>query len=137
MTPKRVMISADHGLAIVYFLQSDLVPTLLDAGVEVILLTDDSLKEQITQRFGRPGLTIEGLRLQQARSYFLKKDPSIQWWLDFLRRAGASNGINLEAVDSFIRQVEAEAHPRRRRLFPLMKVLVQAMRRSKPLRRWL
>jgi hypothetical protein len=38
---KRIFISADHGMAIIYFLQSDLVPTLLDAGVEVVVLTDD------------------------------------------------------------------------------------------------
>ena len=59
---KRVFISADHGLAIVYFLQSDVVPTLLDAGAEVVLLTDDGLKEQIDETFGSPGLIVEGLR---------------------------------------------------------------------------
>ncbi len=30
---KRIFISADHGMAIIYFLQSDVVPTLLNAGV--------------------------------------------------------------------------------------------------------
>jgi hypothetical protein len=134
-SPKRVFISADHGLAIVYFLQSDVVPTLLDAGVEVILLTDDALQEQIHQRFGRPGLVIEGLRLKQAREYFQRERNSIQWWLDFLRRAGASNQINLQAVDSYIHQVEAEAHPRRRRLFPLMKSAVWGLRNSRLARR--
>ena len=63
---KRVFISADHGLAIVYFLQSDVVSTLIDAGLEVVLLTDDGLKEKITQRFGQPGLVVEGLRFAQA-----------------------------------------------------------------------
>ena len=135
MTPKRVFISADHGLAIVYFLQSDVVPTLLDAGVEVIVLTDDALKEQIQERFGRPGLVIEGLRLKQAREYFQHEQNTIQWWLDFLRRAGASKRINLQAVDSYIHQVEAEAHPRRRQLFPLMKGVVWGMRRSRIARR--
>jgi hypothetical protein len=135
MTPKRVFISADHGLAIVYFLQSDVVPSLLEAGVEVILLTDDALREQINQRFGRPGLVIEGLRLKQARAYFQHERNSIQWWLDFLRRAGASNQINLQAVDSYIHQVEAEAHPRRRRLFPLMRGVVWGLHRSRLARR--
>ncbi len=44
---KRIFISADHGLAVVYFLQSDLLSTLLDAGVEVVLLTDDALVERV------------------------------------------------------------------------------------------
>jgi hypothetical protein len=116
-----VFISADHGLAIVYFLQSDVIPSLTEAGVEVVLLTDDPLQEKIKQEYGRPGLVVEGLRLKQARRYFQSERNSTQWWLDFLRRAGASNRINLEAVDSYIHQVEAEAHPRRKALFPLMK----------------
>jgi hypothetical protein len=63
---KRIFISADHGMAIIYFLQSDVVPTLLaarspqgDAGVEVVLLTDDDTKDKISQRFARPGLAFE------------------------------------------------------------------------------
>ena len=70
MSQKRIFISADHGLAIVYFLQSDVLPTLLDGGAEVVLLTDDGLKEQISQRFGQPGLIVEGLRLKEARKYY-------------------------------------------------------------------
>lgn len=128
---KRVFISADHGLAIVYFLQSDIVPTLIESDVEVFLLTDDAIRDQIEQRFGRPGLVIEGLRLIQAHTYFQKVDNSTQWWLDFLRRAGASNRINLQAVDSHINQVEAEAHTRRKKLFPLMKGVVWILRHSR------
>ena len=120
MTQTRVFISADHGLAIVYFLQSDVVPTLLQAGVEVVLLTDDGLKEQITRRFGQPGLTIEGLRLKQARAVFREQvNPTAQWWLHFLRRMGGSNRINVEALmDGHMRQMAGEASPRRRMLLP-------------------
>jgi CDP-glycerol glycerophosphotransferase (TagB/SpsB family) len=128
---RRIFISADHGLAIVYFLQSEVVSTLLDAGVEVVLLTDDALVEQIQAKFGQPGLTIEGLRLAQAQKYFNSVSPFWQWWLDFLRRAGASNRINLEAVDSYIHQVQAEAGSRRKIFFPLMKVVVAVLRRTK------
>jgi hypothetical protein len=135
MGSRRVFISADHGLAVVYFLQSDVVTSLLEAGVEVVLLTDDGLCERIQGSFGKPGLLIEGLRLKQARKYFQAEHNSIQWWLDFLRRAGAANRINLEAVDSYVRQVQGEAHPRRRILFPLMEGMVAAMRHSKQIRR--
>lgn len=130
MSAKRVFISADHGLAIVCFLQSDVVDELIENGVEVILLTDDAILDRIRERFGKPGLLIEGLRLPQARQYFQRERSSVQWWLDFLRRAGASNRINLEAVNAFVRQVQAEAHPRRRMLFPLMKGVVGLLRRS-------
>ena len=132
---KRVFISADHGLAIIYFLQSDVLTTLLDAGIEVILLTDDTLQEQVRERFGRPGLIIEGLRLGEARKYEREVHPSQQWWLQFMRRAGASRRINLEAVDGFINQVEGEARGKRRALFPLMKIVVEVLRRSTLARR--
>lgn len=83
MNSKRVFISADHGLAVVYFLQTDVLPTLLKAGIEVVLLTDDGLKEQIIARFGQPGLSVEGLRLDKARQYFETKDHSMQYWMHF------------------------------------------------------
>ena len=63
---KRIFISADHGMAIIYFLQSDVVTTLLAAGVEIVLLTDDETKDRIAARFAKPGLIFEGLRLKQA-----------------------------------------------------------------------
>ncbi|MCW5875559.1 MAG: hypothetical protein KIS85_01635 [Anaerolineales bacterium] len=135
MAKSRIFISADHGLAVVYFLQSDVLSTLLEAGVEVVLLTDDGLVEQINRRFGRPGLIIEGLRLAQAEAYFKTVSPFWQWWLDFLRRAGASRRINLEAVESYIQQVRAEAGPRRKRLFRFMQLAVAALRSWRPARR--
>jgi CDP-glycerol glycerophosphotransferase (TagB/SpsB family) len=136
MKSRRVFISADHGLAIVYFLQSDVVSTLLDAGIEVILLTDDGLIELIKKRFGRSGLTVEGLRLPEAHRYAESVKPSNQWWLQFLRRVGASGRINVEALTSHIRQVDAEAEGKRRLLMPFMKMFVCLMRRSKSARNW-
>lgn len=137
MSSKRVFISADHGLAIVYFLQSDVVSTLLDQGIEVILLTDDALKEQVSKWFQRPGLTIEGLRLAQARAYEKTHKPDEQWWLNFLRRVGSSNRINTEAMDSYIRQVAAEEPNRRRIWMPLAHLAIASLRRSARTRRML
>ena len=105
---KRVIISADHGMAIIYFLQSDVVPTLLEAGVEVVVLTDDETKSQISNRFARPGLTIEGLRLKEANKYASTFHPRIQWLLAYLRRVGGSWRINTEAMDSHIWEVWVE-----------------------------
>ena len=106
--PNRIFISADHGMAIIYFLQSDVVSTLIDAGVEVILLTDDDIQSQIASRFGRPGLIVEGLRLKRANDYARKVRPRWQWLLSYLRRVGGSRRINTEAMDSHIWEVWAE-----------------------------
>ena len=131
MTAKRIFIIADHGLAIFYFLQSDVLTIILDQGVEVILLTDDNSVEPIQQRFNSPGLTIKGLHLDKVKDYVANNDPMVQWWLDFLRRAGAASGTNLAVVESYIQQVKSEAHSRRRLLFPIMELLVQVLRRSR------
>ena len=95
-------------MAIIYFLQSDVVSTLIDAGVEVIFLTDDEIQSQIASRFGRPGLIVEGLRLNQANDYARKVRPRWQWLLAYLRRVGGSRRINTEAMDSHIWEVWAE-----------------------------
>jgi CDP-glycerol glycerophosphotransferase (TagB/SpsB family) len=105
---KRIFISADHGMAIIYFLQSDVVLTLLDAGVEIVVLTDDETKEKISQRFARAGLTFEGLRLKQANDYAKKVSPRLQSLLIYLRRVGGSRRINTEAMDSHIWEVWGE-----------------------------
>lgn len=106
---KRVFISADHGMAIIYFLQSDVIPTLLNAGVEVILLTDDEIKDRLAEKFSRPGLTFEGLRLKQAQTYAQTVQPRLQWLLSsYLRRVGGSWRINTEAQDSHIWEVWQE-----------------------------
>ncbi len=135
MPSQRIFICADHGLAAIYFLQSDVISAIIASGVEVVLLTDDALKDQIKQRFGSPGLIVEGLRLEQARAFERTVSPSAQWWLHFLRRAGASNRINLEAVRGFVSQVEDEAHAKRKALFPLMKIVIAILRNSRLARR--
>jgi hypothetical protein len=129
--PRRIFISADHGLAIVYFLQSDVVPTLLEAGIEVILLTDDALTSQIQDRFGRPGLIIEGLHLDQANTYAKRVDPEIQWWLQTLRRVGSSNRINTQAMDSYIDQIAVEEGWKRRLFMPAGRGIISLLRRSR------
>ncbi len=105
---KKIFISADHGMAIIYFLQSDVVPALLEAGVEIVVLTDDGTKEKIAQRFALPGLTFEGLRLKEANAYAAKFRPRLQWLLAYLRRVGGSWRINTEAMDSHIWEVWVE-----------------------------
>ena len=131
---KRVFISADHGLSVVYFLQTDVLPTLLASGVEVVLLTDDGLKEQISAKFKQPGLTVEGLRLDKARKYFESQRHSTQYWLHFLRWMGGSNRINVEAMNGHLRQMQVEGSPRARQVLPLIRALIWLLRRSRAAR---
>jgi hypothetical protein len=134
LTPsKRVYISADHGLAVIYFLQSDVVPTLVRNGIEVLVLTDDGLRGQMLERFGGPGISVEGLRLEAAHNYSLRRQ-DMQWWLAFLRRVGGSRRINTAAMDSYIRQTFTEEPPRRLALMPLAWLTIATLRRSRAAR---
>ncbi len=137
MASKRIFVSADHGMAIVYFLQSDVIPSIIEAGIEVVLLTDDALCEKIKERFGRPGLIVEGLRLDAARKYAQEEHPEVQWWLGFFRRVGASRRINTEAMDSYIDQVAVEEGNRRRILMPFAWSLIALLRRFRVVRQFL
>ena len=128
MDNKTVFISADHGLAIVYFLQTDVYKSLQEGGAKIILLTDDSLIEQLNQRFGDKGVTFEGMRLAQVREYE-NVSARLQWWLAFLRRVGGSNKINTTAMDSYVDQVTIEVQPWQLPFLPLARGLVWLLRR--------
>ena len=129
MGSKTVFITVDHGLAIVYFLQTDVFKSLQDGGAEIVLLTDDSLVERITQRFEDTGVMIEGMRLAQVREYE-RVSSDLQWWLGFLRRVGGSNRINTTAMDSYVSQVLIEASPRQVPVLPFAWLFLTLLRRS-------
>ena len=100
---KTILISADHGLAIVYFLQTDVVKTLLDKGFRVVVLTDDGVTEKMREKFQLPDLFFEGLRLKEAKAYFDRVDHTRQYWLHFLRWMGGSDHVNTNAIDSHMK----------------------------------
>ncbi|HSM26143.1 MAG TPA: hypothetical protein VK856_14860 [Anaerolineaceae bacterium] len=137
MFSKSIFIVADHGLAIVYFLQSDVVKTLLSKGIEIVFITDDALVDQIEKKFGEPGIKFEGLRINQAKKYSEQEKPTLQYWLHHLRRFGASKKINTAALDSQIPQVEFEAKGKRKLLLPIIRLILFLMRQSKIFRKYI
>lgn len=131
MGSRTIFISADHGLALIYFLQSDVASTLRQAGYEVVVLVADNMNERLREHSSSRGLLFEGLRLDQAAQYATREAGEVQWWLQFLRRVGGSRRINTAAMDSYVRQVAVE-EPNRRRLFmPLAWLAIATLRRSR------
>jgi hypothetical protein len=127
---KRVFICADHGLAAFFFLQSDILSTLLEAGVEVVVLTEDNTVELIAEKFGQPGVTVEGLRLDLINQYVNTVSPTTQWWLDYLRRAGAAAKINRAVPDAYMAQVRFGTKGKRRMLLTGMELVAKVLQRS-------
>ena len=130
MSSKTIFIIADHGLALIYFLQSDVVSTLRQAGFQVVVLVADAMVEPLTRESEGSGITFEGLRLEEAAGYATREAGELQWWLQFLRRVGISKRINTAAVDSYIRQVAVEEPNRRRMFMPLAWLAIALLRHS-------
>ncbi|MGD2162024.1 MAG: hypothetical protein PVG04_02945, partial [Anaerolineales bacterium] len=129
MTTKRAFIIADHGLSLVYFLQTEVHKILHDHGIEVVLFTDDDLVGRVQERFAHPNLYVEGMRLNHVREY-AQKSRATQWWLGFLRRVGGSKRINTAAMDSYVEQVIVEAHLWQFPFLPIALILVWILKRS-------
>lgn len=132
---KRIFIIADHGLALIYFLQSEIISTLLKAGVEVVFFTDDDSLPAIESRFGQPGLTFEGVRTQECERYYQVVDPFIQRSLNLLRWVGASKRMNTIALDGNYHLQAMSFTGRGRYALPFLRATIWLMRRSRPLRR--
>ncbi len=132
---KRLFIIADHGLALIYFLQSDVVSTILKAGVEIVLFTDDEVRLAIEERFHQPGLIFEGIRTKECERYFQTVDPFIQRCLQVLRWVGGSKRINTIALDGNYHLQAKSFTGRGRFALPILRLIIWLMRRSRPLRR--
>ncbi len=134
---ERVIICADHGLALIYFLNSEVISLLLSEGIEVILLTDDSVVNKIRAQYPLAGLIVKGLQLDSARKYYEENSQSTQYWLNFFRRVGASEKMNTEALDSHIQQIETESLSGRNIQKIILQFIVQVLRKSHPARLFL
>jgi len=133
--PEHIFLIADHGLALIYFLQSDIVSTLLEADVEVVVFTADDALEEIAARFQRPGLIFEGIRADQCERYYQTVDPFVQRSLNLLRWVGGSNRMNTIALDGNYHLQAMSFTGRGRYALPILRALIWLMRRSRPLRR--
>ena len=129
--PKRIFVCADHGLSLIYFLQSEVLPTLLGKGVEIILFVDDEALPAIYERFHRPGLIFEGLRLDQCERYFETVSPIVQRWLHLLRWVGGSRRINTTAMEGNYHLITKGYTGYSQLALPFLRVIIWFMRRSR------
>lgn len=133
--PKTIFICADHGLALVYFLQTDVIRTILDRGFRVVVLTDDGVTDKIRERFGSKRLLFEGLRLKKAKAYSHSVHQRMQYWNHFIRWMGGSDRVNTTAIDSHMRQMTFETSRGGKLILPFVKAKVALMRKSALIRK--
>jgi hypothetical protein len=134
---KRVFIIADHGLALIYFLQSEIVSILLKSGTEVVLFTDEDSIPALRSRYSQPGLFFEGMRLKECENYFKTVDPFIQRCLQMLRWVGGSKRINVAAMEGNYKLMAKGFSGRGRYFLPVLRFIIWLMRRSRLFRQFI
>lgn len=135
---KTIFICADHGLAIVYFLQTDVIKTILARGFRVVVLTDDGVTDKMREKFGALGgenLLFEGLRLDRAKQYSQEVGRKRQYWDHFIRWMGGSDRVNTNAIDSHMRQMAFETSIGGKVILPFVRAKVALMRKCASLRK--
>ena len=130
---KTVFIAIDHGIGLAYFLNTDLIRTLLDHSIRVVLLVQDELIEKLRKQFSdEPNIAIESLRLKEANQYFTRYHGSLQANLDYVRRTSLGHKVLLTYVDTHRQRKEYEAEtPRRRMALVALRPLIWTQRYSK------
>ena len=135
---KCIFVIADHGLSLIYFLQSDVISTLLQAGKNVVLFTDDEALPAIKERYSQPGLIFEPIKVKECNTYYESVDPVIQRWLDLMRWVGGSKRISTKAMDGNFYLLTAGYYASRMRYaIPFLRIFSLMMRRSRILRQFI
>jgi hypothetical protein len=132
---KTIFLVAEHGLAVIYFLQSEVVSTLLNAGTRVVVLTDDDAISTLEARFHQEGLVFESFRTNQCEQYAHSIFPFMQRCLQMLRWVGGSKRINITALDGNYQLLAKGFTGPGRYAFPFLRAVIWIMRRSRQLRR--
>lgn len=105
-----IFVSLDQGLAMAYFLETDLLRLLADRpDSRLVILVPEEMLDLLASRYARPGVIFESMRNREAARYQREYFGGLQYNLEYLRRASASRRIPLTYVDTHRQRKEAEA----------------------------
>jgi hypothetical protein len=131
---KTIFIVMDHGLALAYFLQTELTNKLLEKDVRIVFLVQDAVLPMIKNNIAHPNVVVESMRDKQAARYMGRYHAGAQELFDYVRRTSASRRIPLTYVDTHRQRKEYEAMGRRKQVLLALRPVVMAMRRSRVVR---
>ncbi len=133
---KTIFVVLDHGLALAYFLQTDLTRMLLEReDVRIVFLVQDAVLPLIQKEFSHPNVTFESMRDGQAGQYAATHLAGVQELFDYVRRTSASPKVPLTYVDTHRQRKEYEALGRRKRVLLALRPVIRTLRRSRAARR--
>lgn len=128
---KTVFIVLDHGLALGYFFQTKLTDLLVEKGLRLVFVVQDSMLELAKQQYKHPQVFFEPMRDAQIKDYQRHNHEGLQELFDYVRKATADTSIPLTYVDTHRQRKEYEAQGRRKTVLKLLRPLVFSLRRSK------
>jgi len=129
---KTILVVIDHGLALAYFLYTDLAKKLLAKDLRLVFLVQDDLLPKLRQDFaGTPNLVFESLREDQLIHYQKTFRPRLQEMMEYIRGASASPRIPLTYVDTHRRRKIYEARGRWKLALQFAQPIIYVLRYSK------
>jgi hypothetical protein len=107
---KTILIFIDHGLALAYFLYTDLIYKLLKGNNRLVFLVQDELLEKLRRDYTHlPNVVFESMREGDLLHYQHTYRPHLQEIFEYIRGASASPRIPLTYVDTHRKRKITEA----------------------------
>jgi hypothetical protein len=129
---KTVLIIIENGLALAYFLYTDLAKELLAKNLRLVFLVQDDLLPKLQADYaGNPNLIFESLREDQLIEYQKTFRPRLQEMVEYIRGASASPRIPLTYVDTHRKRKIYEARGRWKLALQLAQPMIYILRHSK------
>ena len=125
---KTVFIVVDHGLALGYFFQTELTQKLVDAGLRIVFVVQDSMLDLAKTQFDHPNVLFEPMRDTEIRAYQKANQAGLQELFDYVRKATATPKIPLTYVDTHRQRKEYEALGRRKKVLRVLRPVVRILR---------
>lgn len=134
---KTVLVLIDHGLALAYFLYTDLAKSLCERNVRLVFLVQDDLLSKLRTDFASlPHAVFESLREDRLIQYQRTVRPRLQELFEYIRGASASPRIPLTYVDTHRRRKLSEARGRWKLALQLAQPIIFVLRSSRLARRF-
>ena len=128
---KTIFIVLDHGLAMAYFFETELVRLLLNQNIRLVIILPEQMLSCVKKEYMHPGVIFESLRDTKIQDYVTNHMPRVQSTINYIRRAVADSKIPLTYVDTHRRRHEYEARGRHKILLLMLRPVIFSLRKSR------
>lgn len=129
---KTIVIFIDHGLGLVYFLDTGLAKLLLAHNIRLVFLVQDEILSRMREQYkDLTNVFFESNLESVVKDYQTSRMSTLQYLMDHVRDSSASRRIPLTYVDTHRLRKECESTGRWRRLLIFSRPAIWLLRSSK------